>query len=479
MKITIKAILVEISEDLIKEIDKLMTVFSSAVRFAFNRIIEDLKIGDIEKIIAYKYKLNIRKAKDAVENSRQTIISQKQLIKQNYEAYTTKVTAIEKILNDKSKHFSVQKRKSLFSKLEKRKRKQQYLKKYIESNTIPPVIFGTKAMFIKRCKGLITHDEWVNLRTNRVYSRGDKTKCGNPNLRVIIKSGMSFLEISTLDKTVTNRAIKILVPIYLPQKLSKKTGKVNGINYRELFLKHLSTGDAYQVEMIRSKGKYYCHITFDLPKQELIYTGHINIIGIDTNPNGLALTMIDNKGNYKKHTYLKQHELLYARNNRRKNLCGELVSEAIKIAKQNECGIAIEDLKFNDDRDVNSKFSRIKHQFVYSKLLTMLESACSKDGIEVIKVKPQYTSKIGLYKYCHQYGMDVHNGAAMVIARRSYKYKEKVPKIIKHNLIEDINEFNKKSEWSKWSYINKIIKRKVGENPGLWLRSRKEILGIG
>lgn len=202
------------------------------------------------------------------------------------------------------------------------------------------------------------------------------------------------------------------------------------------------------------------------------------MIGIDTNPDGFALTMIDNKGNYKKHKYIKQHELLYARNSRRNNLCGELVKEAIKIAKESECGIAIEDLKFKDDKDVNNKFSRIKHQFVYSKLLTMLESACSKDGIEVIKVKPQYTSKIGLHKYCHQYGMNVHNGAAMVIARRSYKYKERVPKIIKENLIEDINELNKKNEWSKWSYINKIIKRRVGENPGLWLRNRKEILGI-
>lgn len=222
MKITIKAVLVEVNEEHKKEIDKLMTVFSSAVRFAFNRIIEGLKIGDIEKSIAYKYKLNIRQAKDAVENARQTIISQKQLVKQNYEAYTAKVTAIEKILNDKSKQLSDQKRKSLVSKLEKRKRKQKYLKSYIENNTIPPVIFGTKAMFIKRCKGLITHDEWLNCRTNRVYSRGDKTKCGNPNLRIIIKSGMSFLELSTLDKSVTNRAIKILVPLYLPKNVQRK-----------------------------------------------------------------------------------------------------------------------------------------------------------------------------------------------------------------------------------------------------------------
>ena len=108
----------------------------------------------------------------------------------------------------------------------------------------------------------------------------------------------------------------------------------------------------------------------------------------------------------------------------------------------------------------------------------MLESVCYKEGVEFIKVKPQYTSKIGLYKYCHQYGMVVHNGAAMVIARRSYKYKEKVPKVLKDKLIEVKIMFNKKNEWSKWNYINKIIKRKVGENPDFWLENRKRILGL-
>jgi IS605 OrfB family transposase len=333
-------------------------------------------------------------------------------------------------------------------------------------------------MFFKRCKGLISNEEWKACRNNRIYSRGDKTKKGNPNLRIIVNNGISFLQISTLEKTENNRAVKIEVPIYLPRKLSKKTGKVNGTDYRTLFLNHLANGEAYQVEMIKKKGKYYCHITFELPKSDEIYTGHNGIIGIDTNPDGVALTMIDNKGNYKWHTYLKQNELLYARSTRRLNLCGELVKQAVLIAKTYNCGLVIEDLKFKNDKDVESKFARIKHGFIYSKLLTMLEASCYKEGIELLKVKPQYTSKIGLYKYCHQYGMDVHNGAAMVIARRSYKFKEKIPRILKDKLVDDIELFNQKNEWSKWNYINKIIKRKVGENPDSWIVNRKQILGI-
>ncbi|MCT8977970.1 IS200/IS605 family accessory protein TnpB-related protein [Clostridium sp. CX1] len=462
----------------IKIIDNMMLVFSTAIRYSFKRILQGHKIGDLEKDVAFKFNLNIRQAKDAVESARQTIVSQKELVKMNYENYVKKITKIENILKDRKKSLSEKKRTSLLKKLDRRQRKANYFKEFIHTNAIPPVVFGTKQMFLKRCKGLISNEEWKACRNNRIYSRGDKTKKGNPNLRVIINNGMSYLQISTLEKTKNNRAVKIEVPIYLPQKLSKKTGKVNGTDYRSLFLNHLATGEAYQVEMIKKKDKYYCHITFGLAKSDEVYTGHNGLIGIDTNPDGIALTMIDNKGNYKWHTYLKQHELLYARSNRRLNLCGELVKKAVLIAKAYNCGLVIENLKFKNDKDVQRKFARVKHGFIYSKLLTMIETSCYKEGIELLKIKPQYTSKIGLYKYCHQYGMEVHNGAAMVIARRSYKFKERIPRILKDKLIDNIGLFNQKNEWSKWNYINKIIKRKVGENPDSWIVNRKQILGI-
>ena len=318
MKVTMQAVLNNVNEVQKQIIDDLMAVFCTAVRYSFKRINESMKIGDIEKSVAYKYGLNSRQAKDAVENARQTILSQKELTKINYENYTKKVKAIEKRL--KNSKLSKKKKHGLLSKLEKRQRKQTYFKSFIDNSTIPSVTFGTKRLFIKRCKGLITHEEWVNARTNRIYSRGDKTKKGNPNLRVILIDGKSYLEISTLEKTETNRAVKIQVPIYLPQKLSKKTGKVNGIPYKELFLKYLKTNEAYQVEMIRKEEKYYCNITFEMPEPELKNTGHSGIIGIDTNPDGFALTMIDNNGNYKEHTYLKQHELLLCKKQQTKKL---------------------------------------------------------------------------------------------------------------------------------------------------------------
>ncbi|KYH28620.1 hypothetical protein CLTEP_27560 [Clostridium tepidiprofundi DSM 19306] len=200
MKTTMRAILINLNDKQKSIIDNMMLVFCTAIRFSFKRLLEgEIKKGELEKIVAHKYNLNIRQAKDAVESARQTIVSQRELLKENRDNYKKKVNVIEKQLkNDK---LSQNKRNALKSKLDKRKRRLAYFQKHIDNKTILPITFGTKKMFIKRCKGLISNEEWKNCRNNRLYSRGDKTKKGNPNLRVVINSGMSFLEISILEKT--------------------------------------------------------------------------------------------------------------------------------------------------------------------------------------------------------------------------------------------------------------------------------------
>ncbi|MDR3586845.1 MAG: transposase [Desulfosporosinus sp.] len=483
MRTTMKAILTDLTNEQKALLDHMMLVFCTAIRYSFKRQLEGKDIGDLEKIVAHKYNLNSRQAKDAVESARQTIASQHELVKLHHGNNSKKVeNLIKKLKNPK---LSERKIKTLRSKLAKRQRKLDYWTAFLTTKTIPPVTFGTKKMFLRRCKGLITKKEWSDCRNNRYYSRGDKSKCGNPNLRVVFKDGLSFLEISTLEKTVNNRAVKILLPVYLPQKLSKKTGKVNGVHYRKLFMDSLERREAYQVELIRSEGKYYAHITFKELEARVIYTGHLNMMGTETNSDGFALTKINNIGNYQGHTYLKQHELTFCRSNRRTNLCGELVKQAVDTAKAKHCGIAAADLKFKNDIDVSRKLSSGTNQCVYSKLLTMLERNCWRNGVEFVKVKPQYTGKIGLYKYCHQYGLDVHNGTALVIARRSYGFKETVPKLLRENLVslDKVTIFNQTNEWGQWSEIskqvNKLFKKgKEVNTPGLWLVRRKLLLGI-
>lgn len=70
-----KAILTDVSDIHKQTLDEMMLIFCTAIRYSFKRLLEDVKISDLEKTVANKYKLNIRQAKDAVESARQTILS--------------------------------------------------------------------------------------------------------------------------------------------------------------------------------------------------------------------------------------------------------------------------------------------------------------------------------------------------------------------------------------------------------------------
>ncbi|NLK90875.1 MAG: transposase, partial [Clostridiales bacterium] len=55
MKITTKAILINVSGEHKNIIDNMMTVFCTAIRYSFKRLLEGKKIGDLEKEVAKKY----------------------------------------------------------------------------------------------------------------------------------------------------------------------------------------------------------------------------------------------------------------------------------------------------------------------------------------------------------------------------------------------------------------------------------------
>lgn len=130
VKITIKAILVNETQEHKNIIDNMMLVFSTAIRYSFKRLLENKKISELEKEVARKYNLNIRQAKDAVESARQTIRSQKELIKTNYEDYDKKVKAIEKVLNDKTKKLSDKKKKCLIKQIRQETEKIRILEDF-------------------------------------------------------------------------------------------------------------------------------------------------------------------------------------------------------------------------------------------------------------------------------------------------------------------------------------------------------------
>lgn len=500
MKVTSRCLLFNMNEECEKTLDKMMLQFCSAMRFSYNEMVRKLddskfKPHHLDSLVSSKYNLNTRQAKDAIEIARQTKQSQVELLDERIKNLESKVEGVLKALDNKN--LSGFKRNGLISKLDKRLRKLSKFIYHKNNKTLPTVIFGGKENFYKRCRNEISNEEYNKNRNNHFVARGDATKKGNPNLRIVIDKGMTFLEITTLEKVLKKDGTphsrnykKIRTPLYIPVKKSKKTGKVNGFNYKAKLLEIVALESPYQVELIKKNNKIYAHITFTLDEPPKVATAHKYMIGVDTNPDGLALTMIDRQGNYVWHTYLKDSRLIHAKSSIRDNICGELACVVIRIAKTYGAGIAVEDLEFKDNVDVKKKFARIKNQFCYSKLISSLLSASYKYGVEILKVKPHFTSKIGLYKYCSQYGMYVHNGAAMVIARRAYGFIEKVPSIYK-NMFKDVIKLNSENslsiektkvydEFSKWNHISKRFYELLRRDnvPRFFIENRKNIVEL-
>lgn len=78
----------------------------------------------------------------------------------------------------------------------------------------------------------------------------------------------------------------------------------------------------------------------------------------------------------------------------------------------------------------------------------------------------------------------------MVIARRAYGYKERVPKYLVKRCVRetDYDKFYKKSEYARYGQIDAIIKNVVGKNesisnkiknkPNGFIQYRKQFLNI-
>ena len=94
------------------------------------------------------------------------------------------------------------------------------------------VIFGGRKYWDKLIKNEISNDEWKLKRDNQIYSRGDKTKKGNLNIRVLNKNGEFYLRITIGFRKFVE--YKLFIPSKFEEKLLSLFGSGNSYNVRLL-----------------------------------------------------------------------------------------------------------------------------------------------------------------------------------------------------------------------------------------------------
>lgn len=118
---------------------------------------------------------------------------------------------------------------------------------------------------------------------------------------------------------------------------------------------------------------------------------------------------------------------------------GKAIKEVVLYAKERGKPVAIEDLEFTVRkqalRESGSRYARMLSGFVYGKFRVLVESCCSREGVELLKpggrhVDPFATSVIGQLKFMARYGLSPHGAAACVIARRGLGFGlERAPEV--------------------------------------------------
>ena len=478
-------------EDDKKNVDDEMRLFQCAVRTAFNRLLEGMDKGTVEKLVASMFRINSRYAKDAVMQASSILSSQRELVKQHLWEKERAIKGLRKKLDNIK---SEEKRESISSKIERLTEEVAVLESHVENSTIPKVIFGGRDNFEKRVNGKLSNEEWKTLRNNKLYSRGDKSKeGGNLNTRIAIDNeGFSLsVAISHLVEKPKSKDYEQLRGTKQSHRTAPRvTGKLwVDVRKRERLREHLEDGGIYSIEL-GLDNVYRVHITFnEFVPIELVSFSHGGI-GVDVNPDGIALTEISSSGNMISCRWIALHELTYSRRTKRDNLIGETAKEIVNIALAKGKGLVIESLDFVK-KNKGKRFNRMSHNFVYRRLLESIERRALRCGVAIKRVHPAYTSIIGKYKYATDYGLSFHQAAALVIARRGLGFRERIPKKIQRlieslitslssllpameakgkkqvkRLLAKLKNWRNIHSWSFWYTFNQSL-RKVGVKP--WL----------
>ena len=352
-------------------LDNLMRRWSSCMRFAYKRLLEGKTRNELKKELQNVFNLNSRYVDDAILEAQKIIMA----------------SAKELGFNPKK------------------------------------VVFGGRALFEKLSKKHLSEKqrnrlkrEWRERRQGNLYSRGDKSKNGNLNLRVIMQEGKPYLRVN-----VGNRKWILLELI----TSHKKWG---------LFETYLIQGVPYSVRIQKRNGRYYCYITFEEELPEIQIDFENGAIGIDLNafPSHIAWAEVGKDGNLISYGKIPTPHLWDGRKEKRDYFAWIYAHEVVRIALEKRKGIVLESLKIKDrgfrGDYTGRKSRRIKHNFSYRKLKERIVHLARRYGIAVKQKNPAYTSVIGMLKYAPQLSLTKDVASAWVIARRGLGLSEEVPK---------------------------------------------------
>ena len=269
------------------------------------------------------------------------------------------------------------------------------------------VIFGGKSNFVRRCKNLITKEQYRENRLLSIGSQGTESRKGNRKFRLMFPNVIHYL----YDKT--------FIELKLPELHN---------NYKEILEELYVLSNENKIGITYKLNKEFIWISFDESKLEClkVYKSikliENRVLGIDLNPNYIGISVNEINEDEIKVISTKIYDLMAL--NKSKNsdkvdyelslICKDIVN----ISRKYQCSkIAIEELSVKSkDHGKGVGFNRTVNGWKRNYLINLLKKRCNLANIKLIDVNPIYTSFIG--NMLHDYPDMV--SSSVEIARRGY-----------------------------------------------------------
>jgi transposase, IS605 OrfB family, central region len=310
---------------------------------------------------------------------------------------------------------------------------KQLLKSCIQRGQNPKkLVFGSRELFEKLKKKHLTgkrrerlRQRWEERRYYYLYSRGEKSKNGNLNLRFVNLDNQWYLRINlgsgeyALAKVVRDA----------------KRDKDKWIDFTWRLLEAEKSGEwfAYNVRLKVRNGKFYAQVSWEEKTVQPVITKACGVMGIDINayPFHLALAYVSTDGNLEKFERIDLREMEDKTKNQREHIAWHIARQVVERALENGKAVVVENLqKVPKGRrgDGLAKLRRKLHKWAYRSVLEKIEVYARRMGVQLIKVNPAYTSIIGKLKYSPMLCIDKDVAGAYVIGRRGLGFEERLPK---------------------------------------------------
>ena len=186
------------------------------------------------------------------------------------------------------------------------------------------------------------------------------------------------------------------------------------------------------VSVIRRDGRYYLFVTVAVSYESsaIVTRKEHGVIGIDFNKGFINICETDEKGNI---VSIEKMKYPFGKAGTTDAGLADVISRACHKAAETGKSIVAEDLSFERKKRKGKKAvtptekerMRMLHSLPYSRYAQILENITFNRKIELIKVNPAYTSRTAEQKFCSQMKLNIHNGAAYVIARKGMGIKDK------------------------------------------------------